>query len=210
MKKYHHCVKFTYPLSFQTRIPKVDQHTGGKWLIHGTKHRKDNQLQSLELSYRISFWVSQRHKLSLYKKCCLKQWPISTFACKKTPRTCCFIHVSLLELWQNKNLFSDRPIRISQCTACPFTHWGRHFPDDIFKSIFSNQNIWITIKISLKFVTKVLINNIPSLVQIMDRRRPGDKPLSQPMMVNLRTHICVTRPQWVNLRAAIQRFVVPS
>ena len=33
MKKYHHCVKFTYPLSFQTRIPKVDQHTGGKWLI---------------------------------------------------------------------------------------------------------------------------------------------------------------------------------
>ena len=41
MKKYHHCVKFTYPLSFQTRIPKVDQHTGGKWLIHGTKHRKD-------------------------------------------------------------------------------------------------------------------------------------------------------------------------
>ena len=51
MKKYHHCVKFTYPLSFHTRIPKVDQHTGGKWLIHGIKHRKDNQLQSLELPY---------------------------------------------------------------------------------------------------------------------------------------------------------------
>ena len=26
----------------------MDQHTGGKWLIHGTKHRKDNQLQSRE------------------------------------------------------------------------------------------------------------------------------------------------------------------
>ena len=26
---------------------KVDQHTGGKSLIHGTKHREDNQLQSL-------------------------------------------------------------------------------------------------------------------------------------------------------------------
>ena len=25
---------------------KVDQHTGGKGLIHGTKRRKDNQLQS--------------------------------------------------------------------------------------------------------------------------------------------------------------------
>ena len=29
-------------------------------------------------------------------------------------------------------------------------------------------------------------------------RRPGDKPLSEPMMVKLLTHICVTRPQWVN------------
>ena len=29
-------------------------------------------------------------------------------------------------------------------------------------------------------------------------RRPGDKPLSEPMMVNLKTHICVPRPQWVN------------
>ena len=26
---------------------KVDQHTGGKWLIHGTKRHKDNRLQSL-------------------------------------------------------------------------------------------------------------------------------------------------------------------
>ena len=29
-------------------------------------------------------------------------------------------------------------------------------------------------------------------------RRPGDKPLSEPMMVSLSTHICVARPQWVN------------
>ena len=28
--------------------------------------------------------------------------------------------------------------------------------------------------------------------------RPGDKPLFEPMMVSLLTHICVTRPQWVN------------
>ena len=28
-------------------------------------------------------------------------------------------------------------------------------------------------------------------------RRPGDKPLYEPMMVSLPTHICVTRPQWV-------------
>ena len=28
-------------------------------------------------------------------------------------------------------------------------------------------------------------------------RRPGDKSLSEPMMVSLLTHICVTWPQWV-------------
>ena len=33
---------------------KVDQHTGGKWLIHGTKHRKDYQLQSLELPIMVT------------------------------------------------------------------------------------------------------------------------------------------------------------
>ena len=31
---------------FKLDFRKVDQHTGGKWLIHGTKHRKDNQLHS--------------------------------------------------------------------------------------------------------------------------------------------------------------------
>ena len=30
-------------------------------------------------------------------------------------------------------------------------------------------------------------------------RRPGDKPLSEPMMVSLLTHLCVTRPQWVKV-----------
>ena len=74
----------------------------------------------------------------------------------------------------------------------------QHFADDIFKRIFFNENVWISIKISLKFVPKGPINNIPALVQIMAWRRPGDKPLSEPMMVRLPTHICVTRPQWVN------------
>ena len=60
---------------------------------------------------------------------------------------------------------------------------GRHFPDDIFKCIFLNKNIWISIKISLNFVPGVRINNIPVLVQIMAWRRPGDKPLSEPTMV---------------------------
>ena len=81
------------------------------------------------------------------------------------------------------------------------THWGRengrHFPDDIFKCIFVNENVWIPVHISLKFVPKGPINNIPVLVRIMAWRRPGDKPLSEPMMARLPTYICVTRPQWV-------------
>ena len=75
---------------------------------------------------------------------------------------------------------------------------GRHFADDIFKCIFLNENVCIPIKISMNFVPKGPINNITALVQIMAWRRPGDKPLSEPMMVSLTTHICVTRPQWVN------------
>ena len=75
---------------------------------------------------------------------------------------------------------------------------GRHFPDDMFKWIFLNENLWISIKISLEFVLQGPINNIPTLVQIIAWRRSGDKPLSEPMMVSLLTHICLTRPQWVN------------
>ena len=65
---------------------------------------------------------------------------------------------------------------------------GRHFPHDIFECIFLNENVWISIKISLKFVPKGPINNITALVQIIAWRRAGGKPVRR---------ICVTRPQWV-------------
>ena len=45
LQTYYHA-----KLDFQ----KVDQLTGGKWLIPGTKRHKDHQLQSLELPCRIS------------------------------------------------------------------------------------------------------------------------------------------------------------
>ena len=41
---------------------------------------------------------------------------------------------------------------------------GRHFADDIFRRIFVNEIFCILIKISLKFVTKGLIDNSPALV----------------------------------------------
>ena len=75
---------------------------------------------------------------------------------------------------------------------------GRHFADATFKRIFFNENLRISIKSSL-FIPKGSINNIPALVQIMAWRRPGDKPLSEPMLIRLPTHIWVTLPQWVKV-----------
>ena len=74
---------------------------------------------------------------------------------------------------------------------------GRYFPDTIFKRVFLNENVWNSIKVSLKFVPKGPNNNIPALVQIMAWRRPGDKPLSEPVMFSSLTHICITWLQWV-------------
>ena len=75
---------------------------------------------------------------------------------------------------------------------------GHHFPDYISIWIFLNENVRISINISLKFVPRGPINNIPTLGQLMAWRRPGDKPLSEPMMVRLQTLICIARPQRVN------------
>ena len=87
---------------------------------------------------------------------------------------------------------------------------GRHFADDTFKRIFLNQNVRNSIKISLKFVPKGPINNIPSLVQIIAWHRSGDKPLSEPMTDSLLTHICVTRPQWVNASYTLAEIIMES
>ena len=84
--------------------------------------------------------------------------------------------------WQ-KRINTMRPRQI----ACHFA--------DIFKYISSNEYVWMSLKISLKFVPKVRINSIPAQVQIMAWCWPGDNPLSEPMMVSL--HISVTRAQWV-------------
>ena len=94
----------------------------------------------------------------------------------------------------NKQMDQDRPLHIKAETKWPPStrrHFQMHFLD----------NILISIKISMKFVRNGQIKNIPALVQIMTWRRPGDKPLSEPMMAILLTHRCVTRPQRINMSA---------
>ena len=75
---------------------------------------------------------------------------------------------------------------------------GLCFAEDTFQCIFLKENVRISIKISLNFAPKSPIDNIPALFQIMAWCQPGDKPLSEAMMVSLLTHICVALPQWVN------------
>ena len=57
------------------------------------------------------------------------------------------------------------------------------------------------------FVSKVRIKNIPALAQIMVWCLPGDKPLFEPMMVNLLAHICITRAHWVSFYIIASIFV---
>ena len=58
--------------------------------------------------------------------------------------------------------------------------------------MFLDENILISINISSKFIPKNQINNIPAL-------SPGRrKPLSEPLMIIILSHLCVTRPQWIN------------
>ena len=85
----------------------------------------------------------------------------------------------------------------------PFDDIIMHFPDDIFKWIFLNGIVWILIKIALKFGPRGPISNIQALVQIMAWCWPRNKPLSEPMMVSLMMHICITQPQIVEKNCVI-------
>ena len=81
------------------------------------------------------------------------------------------------------------------------THWARD-KMVIFPTAFSNAfswNVWIPTKSSFKFVPNGPVNKVPALVQIMAWHWPGDRPLSEPMIVTLAMHLCLTRPQWVKI-----------
>ena len=76
---------------------------------------------------------------------------------------------------------------------------GCRFADNTFKCIFLNEDVRISIKISLKFVPKGPINNNPSLVQIMAWRGSGAfwvgipseyRSQEQAMLTNLIKHYC--------------------
>ena len=142
---------------------------------------------------KLSHWLTHHHiwKMSVTVPYLIIKWGIRRFQFDRPQHP----------QWQ---FGCDADILSVWCTQCcqfnilrPRQN-GRHFADDTFKCIFLKENVRISIKISLKFVPKSPFDNIPALFQIMAWRRPGDKPLSEAMMVSLLMHICVARPQWVN------------
>ena len=124
---------------------------------------------------------------------------------------CVKLNCSILVLDRNRYSWGYNLIMWQWLILWTLTHWSRdkmaassqttlccQFTDYTFKRILVIESFRILFKISLQFVPKGPINNISALIQIMPWRWPGDKQLSEPMMVRLSTHICVIRPQRVN------------
>ena len=75
---------------------------------------------------------------------------------------------------------------------------GRRFQDNIFKCILLNGKMHeFHLRFHWRLSLRFWINNIPALVQIMAWGRSGDKPLSEPMIINLLSHVRITCAQWV-------------
>ena len=90
----------------------------------------------------------------------------------------------------------------------PLTHWLRDKIAVIFQTTFSKVFSWMTMyefRLTFHRICSQMSNyQYSSMGQIMAWRRPGDKPLSEPMMVSLLIHICVTRPQRVKRTMGFQ------
>ena len=70
--------------------------------------------------------------------------------------------------------------------------------DDIFKCIFLNEKVWISIKLSLKFVFNGWIKQ--ALVHIIACLRKGDKPLPEPTFAQfIAAYIYGAREKLINL-----------
>ena len=107
-------------------------------------------------------------------------WCRYVVLCKWLPVSMCFQHS--LTTWYSlstkaraqlynfpRNIFNSSP---------PGQNDG-HF--EVFKCMFLNDNVNISIQIYLNLVPRSSINNKPALVQVIAWRRSGNKPLPEPM-----------------------------
>ena len=87
------------------------------------------------------------------------------------------------------------------------THWGWDKMTAFLQTTFSHTFSWMKIVVFLfefhwNLFPGILLINRPALKQMMACYRVGTKPLSGTKLVRLLTHICVTRPRWVNPSSA--------
>ena len=103
----------------------------------------------------ISQWINPQHAYLLYQNMNMEY--------------VCFLisHNYFILKWYRPPQFFFMVNRFEAKTKWP------PFPDDIFKSIFLNENVKIATKMSLNFVPNGTMNNTSVLVQIMTWRHPG-------------------------------------
>ena len=109
----------------------------------------------------------------------------------------CVGHVCCLGRWWWHRRLPQRFQRV-------LTHWDRDkmaaFSETTLSNAFSSMKILdFRLKFHWRLFLRFQLTIYFSMVKIMAWRRPGDKPLSEPIMVSCPTHICVTRSQWVKM-----------
>ena len=82
---------------------------------------------------------------------------------------------------------------------------GHHLAGYIFRCIFVNEQFWILIKISFKFISKGLIDNNQALVQIMAWHQMGDKPLSEPMLTQFKSNSFIYKFKYQSQHITLQK-----
>ena len=103
------------------------------------------------------------------------------------------------KLWSNEegehqyNTVHDNNTILRQTQNC------HYFADNVLKNgTFLNENVWITLYVSMKVNPEIWINIIQAFFQIMAWCQSGDNSLSEPMIWVYR-HLCITLPQWAIL-----------
>ena len=89
----------------------------------------------------------------------------------------------------------DRRYIVQVCIGISWKYCGNIMAADCVNVCIATQFTHV----ELTFGTLCMFSSSSALTDYYYGRRPGDKPLPEPTMVSLLTHLCVTRPQWVNL-----------
>ena len=127
-----------------------------EYILFSFRHIKCLMIYFVVTAPRPSRICSSRRKCYLRNQglCCSTTWSVTQ-------------RLILLEIWpflmyvyKTSSHFTLRVKRIAARTKRTAICW-RHF-----KCIFLNEKVWISITISLKFVPKGPVNNIPALVEI--------------------------------------------